>query len=106
MAHKRFVVAYAERRIRVSQLRDLNRSFVRMEQIVGIEELDELATKSIEQHDINSVSAMVHKYGKLLEKFPNRKISFVLINPLVNVEQRKIDNYLFPMLLANQLKNC
>lgn len=42
---------------------------------------------------------------QLLEKFPNRKISFVLINPLVNVEQRKIDNYLFPMLLANQLKN-
>ena len=37
------------------------------------EELDELATKSIEQHDINSVSAMVHKYGKLLEKFPNQR---------------------------------
>ncbi|SHK68610.1 DNA polymerase III subunit alpha [Epilithonimonas mollis] len=37
------------------------------------EELDELASKSIEQHDINSVSAMVHKYGKLLEKFPNQR---------------------------------
>ncbi|MCJ8154146.1 DNA polymerase III subunit alpha [Chryseobacterium sp. SSA4.19] len=37
------------------------------------EELDELATRSIEQHDINSVSAMVHKYGKLLEKFPNQR---------------------------------
>lgn len=37
------------------------------------EELDELTTKSIEQHDINSVSAMVHKYGKLLEKFPNQR---------------------------------
>ena len=37
------------------------------------EELDELATKSIDQHDINSVSAMVHKYGKLLEKFPNQR---------------------------------
>lgn len=37
------------------------------------EELDELATKSIEQHDSNSVSAMVHKYGKLLEKFPNQR---------------------------------
>lgn len=37
------------------------------------EELDELATKPIEAHDINSVSAMVHKYGKLLEKFPNQR---------------------------------
>ena len=37
---------------------------------------------------------------QLLEKFPNRKISFVLINPLLNVEQRKIDNYLFPSFPA------
>ncbi|NML56785.1 DNA polymerase III subunit alpha [Chryseobacterium cheonjiense] len=37
------------------------------------EELDELATKSVEQHDINSVSRLVHKYGKLLEKFPNQR---------------------------------
>lgn len=42
---------------------------------------------------------------QLLEKFADKKIAFVLINPLLNVEQRKIDNYLFPMLLANQLKN-
>lgn len=42
---------------------------------------------------------------QLLEKFADKKVSFVLINPLLNVEQRKIDNYLFPMLLANQLKN-
>ncbi len=42
---------------------------------------------------------------QLLEKFADKDISFVLINPLLNVEQRKIDNYLFPMLLANQLKN-
>jgi len=37
------------------------------------EELDELATKPVEQHDINSVSRLVHKYGKLLEKFPNQR---------------------------------
>lgn len=37
------------------------------------EELDVLATKPIEQHDINSVSRLVHKYGKLLEKFPNQR---------------------------------
>ncbi|MGB4447523.1 MAG: DNA polymerase III subunit alpha [Cloacibacterium sp.] len=37
------------------------------------EELDELATRSIEQHDINSVSRLVHQYGKLLEKFPNQR---------------------------------
>lgn len=42
---------------------------------------------------------------QLLEKFSGKDIFFVLINPLLNVEQRKIDNYLFPMLLANQLKN-
>lgn len=37
------------------------------------EELDELATKPIEHHDINSISRLVHKYGKLLEKFPNQR---------------------------------
>lgn len=37
------------------------------------EELDVLATKPIEQHDDNSVSRLVHKYGKLLEKFPNQR---------------------------------
>src|SRR5690606_15305236 len=42
---------------------------------------------------------------QLLEQFADKKIAFVLINPLLNVEQRKIDNYNFPMLLANQLKN-
>lgn len=42
---------------------------------------------------------------QLLAQFADKEISFVLINPLLNVEQRKIDNYLFPMLLANQLKN-
>ncbi|MEG1021424.1 MAG: YqiA/YcfP family alpha/beta fold hydrolase [Myroides sp.] len=42
---------------------------------------------------------------QLLEQFADKEMSFVLINPLLNVEQRKIDNYLFPMLLANQLKN-
>lgn len=42
---------------------------------------------------------------QLLEQFTDKDIFFVLINPLLNVEQRKIDNYNFPMLLANQLKN-
>jgi len=37
------------------------------------EELDALATKPLESHDINSVSRLVHKYGKLLEKFPNQR---------------------------------
>lgn len=42
---------------------------------------------------------------QLLEQFKDKEILFVLINPLVNVEQRKIENFNFPMLLANQLKN-
>ncbi|SFN08546.1 Uncharacterised protein family (UPF0227) [Paenimyroides ummariense] len=42
---------------------------------------------------------------QLLEQFTDKELLFVLINPLLNVEQRKIDNYNFPMLLANQLKN-
>lgn len=37
------------------------------------EELDVLATKPIEQHDNNSVTRLVYKYGKLLEKFPNQR---------------------------------
>lgn len=37
------------------------------------EELDELATKPIETHDNNSITKLVHKYGKLLEKFPNQR---------------------------------
>ncbi|UCA58498.1 DNA polymerase III subunit alpha [Chryseobacterium rhizoplanae] len=37
------------------------------------EELDALATQPVEQHDVNSVSRLVHKYGKLLEKFPNQR---------------------------------
>ena len=37
------------------------------------EELDALATKPIESHDLNSVSRLVHKYGKLLEKYPNQR---------------------------------
>jgi DNA polymerase-3 subunit alpha len=37
------------------------------------EELDALTTKPIEQHDDNSVSRLVHQYGKLLEKFPNQR---------------------------------
>ncbi|ANF51193.1 DNA polymerase III subunit alpha [Chryseobacterium glaciei] len=37
------------------------------------EELDVLATKSINEHDDNSVFRSVHKYGKLLEKFPNQR---------------------------------
>lgn len=37
------------------------------------EELDALATRPVEQHDNNSVSRLVHKYGKLLEKFPNQR---------------------------------
>lgn len=37
------------------------------------EELDDLATKPMENHDRNKVVRMVQKYGKLLEKFPNQR---------------------------------
>ncbi|WP_312285924.1 DNA polymerase III subunit alpha [Chryseobacterium gleum] len=37
------------------------------------EELDDLATKPMEDHDGNKVVRMVQKYGKLLEKFPNQR---------------------------------
>lgn len=37
------------------------------------EELDVLATKPMTEHDDNSVFKLVHKYGKLLEKFPNQR---------------------------------
>lgn len=44
---------------------------------------------------------------QLMELFSgsNANASFILINPLLNVEQRKIDNHLFTVQLANQLKN-
>lgn len=37
------------------------------------EELDALATNPIERHDDNSVVKLVHKYGKMLEKYPNQR---------------------------------
>lgn len=37
------------------------------------EELDVLATKPISEHEENSVVKTIHKYGKLLEKFPNQR---------------------------------
>lgn len=37
------------------------------------EELDELTSQRMEFHDINPVVESVHKYGKLLEKFPNQR---------------------------------
>lgn len=37
------------------------------------EELDGLATQPMEAHDDNAVVAAVHKYGKMLEKFPNQR---------------------------------
>lgn len=37
------------------------------------EELDALATQPIEQHDGNSIVKHVHRYGKMLEKFPNQR---------------------------------
>lgn len=37
------------------------------------EELDALATKPLSEHEENSVVKLVHKYGKLLEKFPNQR---------------------------------
>lgn len=37
------------------------------------EELDGLATQPMEAHDDNAVVVAVHKYGKMLEKFPNQR---------------------------------
>jgi error-prone DNA polymerase len=37
------------------------------------DELDALAKQPIENHDKNSVVKRVHKYGKMLEKFPNQR---------------------------------
>lgn len=37
------------------------------------EELDDLAGKSMENHDQNSIVKLVHQYGKLMEKFPNQR---------------------------------
>src|SRR5690606_20901316 len=37
------------------------------------EELDALASNPVDQHDDNSVVKLVHKYGKLLEKYPNQR---------------------------------
>lgn len=37
------------------------------------EELDALATNPVDRHDVNSVIKQVHKYGKLLEKYPNQR---------------------------------
>jgi len=37
------------------------------------EELDALAKNPMERHDDNSVVKLVHKYGKMLEKYPNQR---------------------------------
>lgn len=37
------------------------------------EELDALTTQSMDLHDDNSVVQQVHKYGKMLDKFPNQR---------------------------------
>ena len=37
------------------------------------EELDALAINPMQLHDKNSVVAMVHKYGQMLEKYPNQR---------------------------------
>lgn len=37
------------------------------------DELDVLAGKPMDQHDVNSVSRIVHHYGKMLEKYPNQR---------------------------------
>ena len=37
------------------------------------EELDALTTNPVDRHDDNSVVRLVHKYGKMLEKYPNQR---------------------------------
>lgn len=37
------------------------------------EELDDLATKNMNTHDQNSIVKLIHKYGVLLEEFPNQR---------------------------------
>jgi len=67
------------------------------------EELDELATKPVEQHDINSISGLVHKYGKLLEKFPNQRSMHscgILISeePIINYSALEMPPKGFPIV--------
>ncbi|MCG2760596.1 MAG: DNA polymerase III subunit alpha [Candidatus Delongbacteria bacterium] len=37
------------------------------------DELDALATRPLSEHEENSIVKTIHKYGKLLEKFPNQR---------------------------------
>jgi len=37
------------------------------------DELDSLTTEPMDKHDDNSVVKLVHKYGKMLEKYPNQR---------------------------------
>lgn len=37
------------------------------------EELDSLANDPVEKHDVNSIVRHVHRYGALMEKFPNQR---------------------------------
>ncbi|WP_126652190.1 DNA polymerase III subunit alpha [Chryseobacterium aureum] len=37
------------------------------------DELDDLTKKPTDQHEVNSVVKAIHKYGRLLEKFPNQR---------------------------------
>ncbi|WP_294314259.1 DNA polymerase III subunit alpha [uncultured Chryseobacterium sp.] len=37
------------------------------------EELDSLANDPVEKHDVNSIVKHVHRYGALMEKFPNQR---------------------------------
>ena len=73
-----------------------------------VEQLTKQLEQSVQWHEpiclIGSSTGGNFTY-QLLEKFADKKLFFVLINPLLHVEQRKIENLNFPLALANQLKN-
>ncbi|WP_312076932.1 DNA polymerase III subunit alpha [Chryseobacterium sp.] len=67
------------------------------------DELDELAGKSIETHERNSVVKQVHEYGKLMMKFPNQRSMHacgILISeePIINYSALEMPPKGFPIV--------
>lgn len=67
------------------------------------DELDALATKPMSEHEDNSVVKTIHKYGKLLEKFPNQRSMHscgILISeePIINYTALEMPPKGFPIV--------
>src|SRR5690606_7563782 len=71
-----------------------------------INQLDELVDYSKPICLIGSSTGGNFAY-QILDKIKTKakSIQFILINPLLNIKQRKIENLNFPLKLANQLQN-